>query len=147
MGVIYTKTSPLQGEKNHWQILFHWNVLLPLEMNILNKKNRITNKISSLIYDIGGVSNKTTFSHISPKMPACVDTNQQSGGVCYNGECVHQYFTAFFMYFRGKKRHFKIKCNRAPLFFFLCRPKIFKFPGFFSILKLVNRQLASIYFA
>lgn len=46
-----------------------------------------------------------------------------------------------------KKRHFKIKCNRAPLFFFLCRPKIFKFPVFFSILKLVNRQLASIYFA
>lgn len=100
-------------------ILFHWNVLLPLEMNILNKKNRITKNISSLIYDIGGVSNKTTFSHISPKMPVCVDKNQQSGGVCYNGECVHQYFTAFFMYFRGKKRHFKIKCNRSPLFFFM----------------------------
>lgn len=91
----------------------------PLRWTSWIKKNRITKKISSLIYDIGGVSNKTTFSHISPKMPACVDKNQQSGGVCYNGECVHQYFTAFFMYFRGKKRHFKIKCNRSPLFFFM----------------------------
>lgn len=99
------------------------------------------------MYDIGGVSNKTTFSHISPKMPACVDKNQQSGGVCYNGECVHQYFTAFFMYFRGKKRHFKIKCNRAPLFFFYVALKFSNFRFFFSILKLVNRQLASIYFA
>lgn len=116
-------------------------------MNILNKKNRITNKISSLIYDIGGVSNKTTFSHISPKMPACVDKNQQSGGVCYNGECVHQYFTAFFMYFRGKKKTFQNKMQSRASIFFLCRPKIFKFPVFFSILKLVNRQLASIYFA
>lgn len=142
MGVIYTKTSPLQAKKIIDKYFSTETSCCPL-----NKKNRITNKISSLIYDIGGVSNKTTFSHISPKMPACVDKNQQSGGVCYNGECVHQYFTAFFMYFIGKKRHFKIKCNRAPLFFFLCRPKIFKFPFFFSILKLVNRQLASIYFA
>lgn len=84
------------------------------------------------MYDIGGVSNKTTFSHISPKMPACVDKNQQSGGVCYNGECGHQYFTAFFMYFRGKKRHFKIKCNRAPLFFFYVALKFSNFRFFFQ---------------
>lgn len=65
-------------------------------------------------------------------MPACVDKNQQSGGVCYNGECVHQYFTAFFMYFRGKKRHFKIKCNRSPLFFFYVALKFSNFGFFFN---------------
>lgn len=33
------------------------------------------------------------------------------------------------MYFKGKKWHFKIKCNCLPLFF-LCHPKIFKFQFF-----------------
>lgn len=45
------------------------------------------------------------------------------------------------------KKTFQNKMQSRASIFFLCRPKIFKFPVFFSILKLVNRQLASIYFA
>lgn len=44
-------------------------------MNILNKKNRIMNKILSLIYDIGGVFNKIIFLYIFLKMLVCVDKN------------------------------------------------------------------------